>query len=134
MATKSTGVGEAATGKASGGAQPEAKPSGKDIAFVHGTTADGKGLAIIRQRDDRIELASAIPLESGKPIHGEVVCLKPRPEFPLICDVEVQVPAPEEKSAAASVGVRKGPAQIASSDYRRNWDAIWKRPPAGLPN
>ncbi len=109
-------------------------PASKDVALIHGVSTDGRTLSIIRKRDETLQLAAAVPLEAGKPIHGEVVKLKPRPEFPLLCDVEVQVPAPEAV-AGAERSPRKGPAQIASDSYRRNWDAIWSKRPLGeLPN
>ena len=98
--------------------------------LVHGVTQDGQGLAVIRKREDKLEHGVVHPLQNGKPIHGEVVRLTPRPECPLVCDVDVSVPASATQAAppeAASVP-RKGPAQVASARYRENWDAIWKRP------
>ncbi|MEO0323110.1 MAG: hypothetical protein AAF447_09145 [Myxococcota bacterium] len=43
--------------------------------------------------------------------------LKPRPEMPLLCDVEVQH-APAARSHA-------GPARVESQSYRSGWDGIW---------
>ncbi len=105
--------------------------SGTDVALIHGVSQDGRQLAIVRRRQERLEFATAVPLEQGKPIHGEVVRLKPRPEFPLVCDVEVQVPAPAAAHSPERPSPRKGPAQIASEEYRRNWDVIWRKPRAG---
>lgn len=106
----------------------------KDVVLVHGVTPDGRGLAVIRQRDDQVETGALRPLEQGKPIHGEVVTLAPRKESPLICDVKVEVSAaaPEEQQARPS---HSGPAQVASDRYRKNWDTIWKnRDKRRLPN
>jgi hypothetical protein len=102
------------------------EPSGKDLALIHGRTADGAGLRIIRRREDRIELGAIRPLQEGVPIAGEVVSLTPRPEFPLLCDVKVELPAnaPEADVAAPS---RHGPAQVATDQYRENWDRIWPK-------
>ncbi|HEY6558743.1 MAG TPA: hypothetical protein VI072_15775 [Polyangiaceae bacterium] len=107
-----------------------ASTAAKDVLLVHGVSEDGRGLSVLRQREDRLEHGVVHPLENGKPIHGEVVRLKPRPECPLVCDVEVAVPGPEPQAAAREVSAdaRKGPAQVASERYRENWDAIWKRP------
>lgn len=100
--------------------------SDSDIALIQGKTPDGEGLRVIRKRRERIELALVKPLEQGVPITGEVVSLKPRPEFPLLCDVKVELEAPQ----AADVATRPahgGPAQVATDRYRENWDKIWKR-------
>src|SRR4051812_5509288 len=110
------GAGTVATTSEGAAAVPK-----RDVALVHGVTPDGTGLCVIRQREDRIEIGAVKPLREGVPITGEVVTLRPRPEFPLLCDVEVQVeapkaPAPREPAAA----LRKGPAQVASDEYRRN--------------
>ncbi len=95
-----------------------------DVALIHGRTADGQGLRVIRRRDDRVELADVRPLEQGKPIHGEVVRMTPRSDFPLLCDVETELPAP-----SASTHSHKGPAQVATDTYRKNWDAIFHPAP-----
>jgi hypothetical protein len=130
---------------ADGEAAPENPPS-LDVALIHGVTADG-GLQILRARGDRLELGAVRPLREGVPITGEVVKLRPRPDCPALCDVEVQLkakelpndrqvhpvqvhPVPEASSA------RSGPAQVATDEYRKNWDAIWSgsRPTAKLVN
>jgi hypothetical protein len=120
---------------------PEARPatqasasasSPKDIALIHGVTPDG-GLRIIRRRGDTLEAGAVHPIKEGAPIHGEVVCLKPRPECPVVCDVEVQYAPPRQVPAEAvarampapSAPSRKGPAQVATEAYRDNWDSIW---------
>jgi len=92
--------------------------------LVHGVTPDGRGLQVLRQRDDQVETGALRPLEQGKSIQGEVVSLAPRKEFPLLCDVKVEVPAPAAEPRESRS--HSGPAQVASDRYRRNWDAIWK--------
>jgi hypothetical protein len=100
------------------------EPKASDIALIHGKTADGEGLRIIRKRDDRIELGAVRPLKHGTPIVGEVVSLTPRTEFPLLCDVKVELEAPKQPNDTAAPS-RTGPAQVATAAYRDNWDRIW---------
>jgi hypothetical protein len=97
-----------------------------DVALIHGKTPDGEGLRVIRKRRERIELAHVRPLEQGVPITGEVVSLKPRPEFPMLCDVTVELEAPP-KADLATRPAHGGPAQVATDRYRENWDKIWNR-------
>jgi hypothetical protein len=97
-----------------------ASKSGEDVALVYGVSDDGHGLDVIRKRQGRLEAGTVRPLEEGKPIHGEVVRLKPRPQAPLVCDVEVDLP--KEAARPSSTG----PAQVATDQYRKNWDAIYK--------
>ena len=106
----------------------EQRASG-DVALIRGRTADGEGLNIIRQRNDQVEFGAVRPLKEGAPIHGEVVTLKPRAEFPLLCDVDVAYAPPEQAADVKKRAEdRRGPAQVASEQYRTNWDAIWSRP------
>lgn len=99
-----------------------------DVALIQGKTPDGEALRVIRKRRERIELAVVKPLEHGVPITGEVVSLKPRPEFPLLCDVKVELEAPEQaKKDVSARPAHGGPAQVATDRYRENWDRIWKR-------
>jgi len=97
-----------------------------DVALIHGKTPDGEGLRVIRKRRERIELAMVRPLQHGAPITGEVVSLTPRPEFPLLCDVKVELEAPPATDVATRPA-HGGPAQVATDSYRENWDRIWKR-------
>jgi len=107
----------------------------RDVAIVCGVSDDGQGVDIIRKRGERIETGTVRRLEQGKPIHGEVVRLRPRDRFPMICDVEVEVPARERPDghhgAPASTS---GPAQVATETYRKNWDAIYGRKPDPMLN
>jgi hypothetical protein len=108
-------------------------PAPPDVALIHGLTPDGQGLQILRARENRLELGAIRPLREGAPITGEVVTLRPRANFPALCDVETHYkPAlPEAKpseSAPALLAANTGPAQVATDEYRRNWDAIWSKP------
>jgi hypothetical protein len=91
-----------------------------DIALIHGRTEDGRGLKILRRRQDRIEAGAVMPLTPGKPIVGEVVRLEPRKESPLLCDVHVEYAPPAESRPTTA-----GPAQVATERYRQNWDVVF---------
>lgn len=111
---------------------PVAASAAVDVALIHGVTPDGEGLKILRARGDRVELGAVRPLREGVPITGEVVTLRPRANFPALCDVETHFKPPAEGSDSGSpeppsVVQRTGPAQVATDEYRRNWDAIWNR-------
>lgn len=110
--------------------------SSKDVLLIHGTTADGKGLAVLRHRDNRLERGLVMPLEHGKPIVGEVVTLEPHREFPLLCDVKVQYDPGATKSANVQEHrLTKGPGQVATDVYRNNWERIFQpktKPSEGL--
>jgi hypothetical protein len=113
-------------------AAPPPAPSVPDVALIHGVTPDGEGLKILRARGDRVELGAVRPLREGAPITGEVVTLRPRANFPALCDVEThfkpaEAAADRQASAPSAVAQRTGPAQVATDEYRRNWDAIWNR-------
>jgi len=114
-----------------------------DVVLVHGPTPDGAGVNVLRARQDGLEVGTMRPMEHGRPIHGEVVKLTPRPEMPMLYDVETQLPAPDaadagtaasEPAASTDRAATSGPAQVASDSYRKNWDAIWKRPAKRLSN
>ena len=114
----------------------------KDLVLVHGPSPDGNGVNVLRARNQRLEVGTMRPLQHGRPIHGEVVKLTPRPETPMLFDAETEIEAPVSNKAEAGAsptgdehrGTSAGPAQVASDEYRRNWDAIWKRPSKGLSN
>ena len=104
-----------------------AEPPSKDVVLIHGTSEDGKALAVLRHRENRLERGLVMPIEHGKPIHGEVVTLKPRQEFPLICDVKVEYAPPEHAGDIVEDrrALAKGPGQVATDTYRTNWDRIF---------
>ena len=74
-------------------ADREPTPSPVDVLLIHGVTEDGAGLQVLRQRQDRLEAGALRPVQQGRPIVGELVRVRPRSEFPLLCDVEVMLPA-----------------------------------------
>ncbi|HEX4510360.1 MAG TPA: hypothetical protein VH328_09785 [Burkholderiaceae bacterium] len=61
------------------------------------------------------------PLQSGKPIEGEVVSLSPREDAPMLFDVKSELPSPYPADRSTS----DGPAQVATDAYRKGWDAVW---------
>jgi hypothetical protein len=102
----------------------------RDVAVVYAPTDDGKGARILRSRDGALEAGEVRPVKNGQPIiRGEVVRLVPRSETPCVCDVEVlhEQPAPEaSQDVAPQASQPTGrPAQVATEDYRLNWDRIF---------
>ncbi len=91
-----------------------------DVVLVYGQSEDGKEYGVLRQRGSEIEAGRMRPLDEGKPIHGEVVRLRPREESPVLFDVEVQ------HDARPSTG---RPAKVATEEYRRGWESIWAKKP-----
>jgi len=110
---------------------PDKSGSPKDVALIHGRTADGEGLRILRAREERLEVGEVRPLKEGRPIQGEVVTLKPRANFPLLCDVSVELEN-RSKGDRLAPARRSGPAQVATETYRENWDVVFSRPRADL--
>lgn len=114
-----------------------AAASPSDVALVHHVTPDGT-VHVIRRRGDQLEAGALQPLREGAPIQGEVLSLRPRENCPLLCDVDVlytppAVAKPAVQPAARPVR-RKGPAQVATDEYRDNWDSIWSRKKPGVLN
>lgn len=111
-------------------AAPAADKSGGDVALIHSVGVDGS-VHVIRRRGESVEAGALSPVQEGKPIHGELVSLKPRPSCPLLCDVQVHYKPPLNEAASPSSGRsssrRKGPAQVATDRYRDNWDSIWSQ-------
>ena len=111
------------------GKESDANSEGSsDVALIHGVTDEGD-LRIVRQRADRVEFGAVRPLREGVPISGEVVRLTPCKEFPLLCDVKSEFHAsePQRDVAEPTAAPHKGPARVASKNYRANWDLIWNR-------
>ncbi len=110
-----------------------------DVALVHHVAPDG-AVHIIRRRGNQLEAGALQPLREGQPIQGEVLSLRPRENFPMLCDVDVLYTPPAVATPAVAAkpsdsprpSRRKGPAQVATDDYRDNWDSIWptKKPSA----
>ncbi len=101
--------------------------------LIHGVSADGDSLAVLRAREDRVEAGIVRAVKEGEVGQGEIVRLTPRPECPLVCDVQVELPqsavnakgGSERAGAQAHGKTSHGPAQVATASYRQNWDAIW---------
>jgi hypothetical protein len=116
-------------------AQPAIGATGnkaEDVALVCGVSDDGRGVEVIRKRGDRLETGTVRRLEPGKPIHGEVVRLRPRPHAPFLCDVEVEFTPPQGRAGREALAANSGPAQVATESYRKNWDAVYgggRKPP-----
>jgi hypothetical protein len=115
------------------------------MMLIHGVSHDGEKLAVLRTRDDRVEAGIVRKVKDGEPLHGELLRLTPRPDCPLVCDVEVALPAAtpgsrEQAHASTSAPTSPprlshgGPAQVATPSYRSNWDAIWSRKPPSTLN
>lgn len=105
------------------------------MVIIRGVSEDGESLAVLRARQDRVEAGIVRPVKEGELPTGELVTLSPRPEAPWVCDVETQLPAGVINARGGSDGKRDhhGPAQIATPNYRNNWDRIWS-PRKSQPN
>jgi len=100
------------------------KPSSEDVALVCGPTEDGAGARIVRAKDGVLSAGEIRPAREGQPTNGsELIRLRPRPGAPRVCDVDV-LHAPQPAAPKARVIV-DGPAQVATRDYRHNWDRIF---------
>src|SRR5262245_15723449 len=82
------------------GGKPQA--AAPHLVLIHVRTEYGEGLRVLRCRNDAIEAGAVHRLREGRPVHGELVRLKPRPEMPLLCDVEVELGARDQGSGANS--------------------------------
>jgi hypothetical protein len=103
----------------------------RDVVFVGGPNDRGDGMRVIRKREESLEVGEIRPVEDGKPLHGDMVRLKPRAEHERLFDVETVMARSEAQDLAAG----HGPAQVASDRYRAGWDAIFgERPPDGVLN
>jgi hypothetical protein len=114
------------------GSKPGDVAKGEDVVIVHGATEDGATLGVIRVREQKVEVGALQRLEHGKPIHGEVVRLRPRQACPWVCDVEVALPDPRPRveveptaTPQAVSASRRGPAQVSSENYREGWELIF---------
>jgi hypothetical protein len=101
-----------------------------DIAVVVGTSEDGAATRILRAREGRVELGELRAAPEGKPLHGDLVRLKPRGDNTPVCDVEVIHAAPALTQAGSNLpepgpGRSEKPAQVASPAYRENWDRVF---------
>jgi hypothetical protein len=115
-------------------AEPK-KGASSDVALLYAPTEDGKGARVLRARDGSLETGEVRAIKEGQPINrGEVVKLTPRAGAPCVCDVEVLHAAAQaapsadtSPSASSERGAESSgrPAQVATEDYRVNWDRIF---------
>lgn len=90
---------------------------GEDFAVL-GPPADGGGQYVLRHLSDCSWQAGVLrPLEDGKPVHGEIVCLRPREDGGPGYAVE-SVNAGGKTSGS-------GPAMVNSKAFRDGWDGIF---------
>jgi hypothetical protein len=140
--------GRAANAKLDRSSETATKPAvpgagrSEDVVLIHGVADDG-AMAVLRARNDRVEAGVMRSVKPGEAVSGELLKLRPRPECPLVCDVEASVPAGTVNASggtdqAPGKVAHGGPAQVATPTYRANWDAIWSKPRSGakkaLPN
>lgn len=92
-----------------------------DVVFVHSATESGDGLHVVRKRGEALEIGELRGIREGQPIHGDVVKLVPREGQERVFDVEVLLKAPAQRPAPS----RTGPAQVATTAYRTNWESIF---------
>lgn len=96
-----------------------------DRVLIHGRTEDGRGLKVLRHRDNRLEAGVAQPLREGEALQGEIVRLKPHKDFPLLCDVETQFSLKDLPARGSKTVHAKGPARVSTAAYRKNWSTVW---------
>ena len=96
--------------------------SDEDVLFVGGPAESGEGVDVLRKRKDRLEVGELRPTKEGRPLHGELVKLKPRGESKRVFDVETVLAAPGAPAASPARTAHNGPAQVATTTYRKNWD------------
>ena len=104
-----------------------------DVLFVGPPSDDGDGFKVLRRREESLEVGELRSVKEGKPIHGDLVKLTPREGQDRVFDVDVIVPKPATEGDAN----KKGPAQVATSAYRENWELIFageKKTKPLLPN
>lgn len=89
----------------------------QDVALLYAPTEDEKGARYMRVRKGELQIGEARPLAEGQSLCGqELVRMRRRAELPMLFDVEVIHPA--ERPMRDTIG----PAQVASDEYRRNWE------------
>ena len=103
----------------------EGKRGARDVALLYAPTDDGKGARILRSRDGNLEAGEVRPAKDGQSLQGaELVRLEPRSDAPCICDVHV-LHEGEREAPSDSTPASSGPAQVATEDYRLNWDRVF---------
>jgi len=115
------------------------KRGSRDVALVYAPTEDGKGARILRSRDGNLEAGEVRPVKDGQSLQGgELVRLEPRADAPFVCDVhvlhEARRPESSPSPVASAVEPAGRPAQVATRDYRVNWDRVFGAPKSAKPD
>lgn len=114
------------------------EPARRDVALPLGPTESG-GVAVLRLRDDTLELGQLCELRDGQPLVGELVRLEARGDGGPLYDVEVlhdarpastpraarALPPSQAASAPAQPRARKGPPKVTSEAYRDGWEQVF---------
>jgi hypothetical protein len=107
----------------------EKKAGPEDVAILCGPTDDGKGARVVRARAGVLSTGEIRPAKDGEPINGaELVRLCPREGVPRVCDVEVLHAGTQTAQLPVALD---GPAQVATEEYRHNWERIFGALPLG---
>ena len=112
--------------------KPAETPS-SDVIVVGGPSEDGKGVSIVRLREDRIEAGELRAPVEGQPIMGELVKLTPRADHERAFDVEVLARGPQAQRPSEERARGKGPAKISTDAYRSGWEQIFGTSEAAAP-
>ncbi len=97
----------------------------EDQALVLGIDPDRSETFILRRRGKKVETGIVRPLQEGKPILGDIVRLKPHPEFPPLCEVETLLKHPDPPAQSPH---RAGPPMVSTEAYRRGWEQVFGAP------
>ena len=92
----------------------------KDVVFLHSPSEDGKGIRVIRAREDALECAEIRPVVEGEPLKGDLVRLKRRQEHSRLFDVETVFSQEPPRQATL-----KGPARVTTHSFREGWDTVF---------
>lgn len=101
-----------------------------DVVLLCGENKDGPGVNVLRKRGATLQAGVIRPLEEGKPLTGDVVQLSQRGNTPLFDVTVCYSPKGAETTEAPALEASPSqgrPPKVASDEYRRNWDAIWRR-------
>ncbi len=95
------------------------------MVLIHGQSEDG-ALQNIRKKGETLRAGELRPLEEGKPVQGDVLTLKPRPEMPFLCDVVDEVEIPSSAKPGAKKTMRSaGPARVSNPRFRAGWKSVF---------
>ncbi len=95
-----------------------------DVVLMHGPTNDGEGARVLRARPGRIDTGEVRPMREGRPLlaGAEVVRLERRADAPALFDVHVECAVPPGNAPKRLTPAQNGPAQVATPEYRENWE------------